>query len=74
MGSQQLADVAAKAAMLGAAVGALAEVYSINRKYEACVFEINSLQADLRILRSRIKENYPLLDDLKETMGELNVV
>ena len=74
MGSQQLVDVAAKGAMLGAAVGALTAVYSINRKYEACVFKINSLQADLRILRSRIKENYPLLDDLKETMGDLNVV
>lgn len=74
MGSQQLVDVAAKGAMLGAAVGALTAVYSINRKYEACVVEINSLQADLRILRSRIKENYPLLSDLKETMGDLNVV
>lgn len=69
-----MADVAAKGTMLGAVAGALAEVYSLNRKYEACVFEINNLQAALRNLRSTIKENYPLLDDLKETMGDLNVV
>ena len=69
-----MADVAAKGTMLGAVAGALAEVYPLNRKYEACVFEINNLQAALRNLRSTIKENYPLLDDLKETMGDLNVV
>lgn len=74
IGNQRLAGVVAKGAMLGAAAGALTEVYSINCKYETCVFEINNLQADLRILRSKIKENYPLLDDLKETMGDLNVV
>ena len=74
IGNQRLADVVAKGAMLGAAIGALTEVYSINCKYEACALEIINLQADLRILRSTIKENYPLLDDLKETMGDLNCV
>ena len=74
MEGQQVVDAATKGAILGGVLGVLKELYSINSKYEACVFEINNLQADLRILRNKIKEINPKLDDLNETMGDLNVV
>lgn len=62
------------AVMLGAVLGGVEGVFSISRKYEACMTEINSLQADLNILRNKIKENYPLLEDLNETLRDLNDV
>lgn len=74
MEGEQVVDAATKGAMLGVVLGVEKELYSINRKYEVCLFEINDLQADLRILRNMIKENNPKLDDLNETMGDLNVV
>lgn len=74
MEGQQVVDAATKGAMLGSVLGVVKALYSINRKYEACVFEINDLQADLGILRNKIKANNPKLDDLNETMGDLNVV
>lgn len=74
MEGQQVVDAATKGAMLGSVLGVVKALYSISRKYEACKFEINNLQADLGILRNKIKENNPKLDDLNETMGDLNVV
>ena len=71
-GQWQIPCVAA--VMLGAVLGGVEGVFSISRKYEACMTEINSLQADLNILRNKIKENYPLLENLNETMSHLNVV
>ena len=62
------------AVMQGAVLGGVEGVFSISRKYGACMTEINSLQADLNILRNKIKENYPMLEYLNETLGELNVV
>lgn len=73
-GQQQLPYVAARDAALGAVLGGLEGVLSINSKYEAYVTEINSLQTDLNILREKINENYPLLENLNETMRDLNVV
>ena len=73
-GQQQLPYVAARDAVLGAVLGGLEGFLSINSKYEAYVTEINSLQTDLNILREKIKENYPLLENLNETMTDLNVV
>lgn len=66
--------VAARDAVVGAVLGGAEGVWSISRKYEACMTEINSLQTDLNILREKIKENYPLLENFNETMGDLNVV
>lgn len=74
MEGEQVVDAATKGAMLGVVLGVENELYSINRKYEVCLFEINDLQANLRILRNMIKANNPKLDDLNETMGDLNVV
>lgn len=66
------------AATLGATTGgilaAVNQAYSINSKYEAFMTEINNLQADLNILRNKIKAKYPVLDNLNETCGDLNVV
>lgn len=73
-GQQQLQCAAASGAVVGAVVGGIQGFLSINRKYEECVTKINSLQTDLNILREKIKEKYPLLENLNANLGDLNVV
>lgn len=73
-GQQQFRCAAASGAVVGAVVGGIQGFLSINRKYEECVTEINNLQTDLNILREKIKETYPLLENLNAKMGDLNVV
>ena len=62
------------AVMLGAVLGGVEGFFSISRKYEACMTEINSLQCDLNILRIKIRDNYALFDNFNEITGDLNVV
>lgn len=71
-GQWQMSCVAA--VMLGAVLGGVEGVFSISRKYEACMTEINGLQSDLSILRIKIRENYALFDNFDMIMGDLNVV
>ena len=70
----QLPYAAVTGAMQGAVAGGINGFLSINREYKASKIKIHSLQTDLNILRNKIKENYPRLDNLNETMGDLNVV
>lgn len=67
-------DAAVIGASIVAVISAVKAAYSINCKYEACQTKINSLQSEFNILRNKVKEKYPMLENLNEKMGRLNVV
>ena len=69
-----LRNVATSAAATGALLTAIQQFYSLTRKYNEHMTDIANLQTDLNKLRNTIQEKNPVLENLTEKMGHLNVV
>lgn len=71
---ETLRNAAASAAVTATALTAIQQFYSLTRKYNGHMTDIANLQTDLNELGNAIQERYPMLENLTEKMGNLNVV